>query len=393
MNLLKTPRQKTKRGKSCWLFAIFGVLLLYPIAGGKLDTYFTLNGVSTQAEKPELSLKAIMDGTYQEHMNAYLLENISGRNLLVRIHSQLLYSVFHTSSNNNIVIGSNEQLFEPEYLAYSLNIWGQPSEEEISGLVNKLLALNSALEADGKQLYIFITPSKARYYADNAPLSYKLCANTGATEVAYDKFIRGLDGSGLKVFDSIAYINEHRTEFEFPLWYSTGIHWSRALGARIGEAFNQYLKETCGYNLGQIHVTQSKTRELIAPDADLYNILNLLVPPSEEYYSPQITSEEGTDKPNVFFRGGSFMGQSLSNLVRNNIFNKDISFENNYYFTDNYSGGGTLSDFNAYDELDIPLYLEQSDLLILEVNENKIFTMSWGFIDYVLNYYENKKGE
>lgn len=384
---------KANRNRFSSLFAIFFILLLYPMVGGMLDKYFPLNGVAAQVEKPIMTVEGIMNGTYQEDMSAYLLGNIRGRNLMVKTHSQLLYSAFDTSSNSNIVIGANEQLFEPEYLAYSLNIWAQPSEEEVAALVDKLVALEAKLEEDGKQLYIFITPSKARYYTADAPMSYKLCVNTGAQEVAYDKFVRQLDGSKLKVFDSIAYIDEHQSEYEFPLWYPTGIHWSRALGSEIGVAFNQYLRETSGYDLGQIYVTHQKTGEVISPDADLYNTLNLLVPPQEAYYTQQFTVEEGTDKPNVFYRGGSFMGQSIGNLITNHIFEKDIHFENNYYFTDCYSGGGTLSDFNAYDELDVAMYLEQSDILVLEVNENKIYTMSWGFIDYLLDYYEAKKGE
>ena len=52
-----------------------------------------------------------------------------------------------------------------------------------------------------------------------------------------------------------------------------------------------------------------------------------------------------------------------------------------------------MSNFDAYDELDVATYIEQSDILVLEVNENKIWTMSWGFIDYLLDYYEVGKGE
>lgn len=381
-------------GKKCpWLFMIFCLLLLYPAVGKVTDKYFPLNGVTEAKEKNKATLGSVFDGKYQEDMSEYLLNEMPGRNLLVKTHNQILYSVFHVSSNSNIVVGKNEQLFEPEYLNYSLNIWTQPSDEEVEELINKLTALDNVLAEDNKQLYIFITPSKARYYREDAPLAYELCADAYGQELAYDKFVRNLQKTELKVFDSIDYINKNKDSFEFPLWYSTGIHWSRALGSEVGVAFNRYLRETSGYDMGQVQVTQTQTGEMWDPDADLYKTLNLLMPPKEEYYIQQFTVEEGTDKPNVFYRGGSFMGQSINCLITNHIFEKDVYFENNYYFTDCYSGGGTLSNFDAYDELDVATYLEQSDILVLEVNENKIWTMSWGFIDYLLDYYEVGKGE
>lgn len=373
--------------KYSWLFCLFFCILFYPLLGGMLDKYFTLSGVATQTEKPIMKAESLINGEYQENMTAYLLENIPGRNFMVKIHNQLLYSIFDVSANSNIVIGDDKQLFEPEYLEYSLSIWQQPTIENIASLVNKLTLLENALIEDGKQLYIFITPSKARYYAEDAPLAYKICDNRESQEVAYDTFVRCLDDSGLKVFDTISYIDEHQSEFEFPLYYSTGIHWSNAIGAEMAVAFNQYLCETSGYDLGQMEVIHTQTGEIVHPDADLYKILNLLVLPEENYYTQEFSVKEGKDKPNVFFRGGSFMGQSIAKLIRNNIFGKDMYFENNNYFIDRFSSGGTLSDFNAYNELDIASYLEQSDILVLEVNENKIFTMSWGFIDYLLDYY------
>lgn len=86
------------------------------------------------------------------------------------------------------------------------------------------------------------------------------------------------------------------------------------------------------------------------------------------------------------------MGQSLKCLVDNHILGKTVYFEN-YYYTLDGNRMEVLSDFDSYDEMDIPAYIEQSDILVLEVNENKIWIMSWGFIDYILDYYGVAEGE
>lgn len=82
-------------------------------------------------------------------------------------------------------------------------------------------------------------------------------------------------------------------------------------------------------------------------------------------------------------RGGSFMGQSLSGLIKSDVFNEDFYLENSYYFEDKFSKTGTISSYTAYDEIEIAERINQSDIIILEINEAAIDYMSFGFIDYL----------
>lgn len=384
-----------KFSKICDELLLIGVLsffLVYPILGKiYLDEKFQLNGVTAEEVRPEMWIEGVLNGSYQENMETYLHDHLIGKNLLVRIHNQILYSAFNVSSNANVVIGKDKQLYEPEYIHYSLNMYGQPSEEEISTLVGKLEALNQILTNEDKELYIFITPAKTRYYKDKIPNIYLKYDNSSNVNIAYDTFTSQLRESSINYFDSISFLNTNKDDYDFPLWYPTGIHWSRALGSRVAEEFNQYLCEKSKYDLGYIEVSLYKSAECEAPDADLYNILNLLIPAKytgTEYYGVQYETVSGEQQPSVFYRGGSFMGQSINALILCHIFGDNIHFENNYYFTDCYSNLQTLSSFDAYDEFDVCSYLKNSDILILEVNEEKIFTMGWGFIDYILENYE-----
>lgn len=387
---MKIARKSDKR-KLPYIFIIFFSMLLYPLFGIKLDSWFVPEGVIQKHEKPVAIVSDIMNGYYQSNMDAYLRDNMYGKNLMVKIRSQLSYSLFNVSDNSNVVIGDDKQLFEPVYLEYSFNIHGQPADKEIQKFVNKLNELRIRLRKNGKQMYIFITPSKTRYYADAAPYYYKICKGD-TKELAYDKFIKYIRNTELKVFDSISYIDKNKHKFSFPLWYPTGIHWSRILGNNVVAAFNDYLRKESGYDIGQISVSYRKSGQYDHPDADLYETLNLFFPPAIEYYHPEIKIKEGSDKPNVFLRGGSFMGQSLSALVNSHIFSKDIYFENNYYFTDSFSELYSISAFNAYEELDVCKYLEDSDILILEINEAAIQAKTWGFVDYILENYKVPEG-
>lgn len=385
----------SKFGKICNVLLLVGMLcflVVYPILGKiKLDEKFQLSGVTAEAARPKMQIKGLMNGSYWEDTENYLHNQLSGKNLLVRIHNQILYSAFNVSSNANVVIGKDKQLYEPEYIQYALNMYGQPSEEEIDILIGKLEALGQILMEEEKELYIFITPAKTRYYKDKIPAIYQKFDNSSNANLAYDTFIAKIRESSCNYFDSISFINTNKDNYDFPLYYSTGIHWSRALGNTVAVGFNNYLCKESRYDLGHIEVSLQKSSECKAPDADLYNILNLLLPSrfsGIEYYDVNYETFSGTDQPSVFYRGGSFMGQSINALILCRIFGENIHFENNYYFTDYYTNIQTLSSFDAYDEFDVCSYLKNSDILILEVNEEKIPTMSWGFIDYILENYE-----
>ena len=108
-----------------------------------------------------------------------------------------------------------------------------------------------------------------------------------------------------------------------------------------------------------------------------------------QYFTNNITVVEDGQHPNVFVRGGSFLGQSINGLIQAGMFGKDVHFENNYYFLNRYTETDTLESFTAYDDFrEMPELLAQSDIIILEVNEAAISRMSFGFLDYLLEHPE-----
>ena len=386
--------KKAETKKFSLFYLLFLCILLFPLAGEVVDNVFPLKGSVSKQDLPAVTVEAVWEGQYQADLEQHLKSDIDGRNIFIKIYNQLLYSLFRVSANKNVVIGENGMLYEPEYLDYNFNIREYVTDEGVEELIYKLEELDQLLEENGKELYIFLTPSKPRYCSKDAPYYYKWCGEINSNEVAYDKFIKKVSQTDLDIFDSISYINQNQNKYDFTLWYASGTHWSNALGSKVAEGFNEFLRERSKYNLSQISSSIEIADKYETPDADLYETLNLFTKPEDDvFYKPIITVEEGPDKPNVFLRGGSFMGQSLKYLVANGVFGSDIHFENNYYFTDRYSTSTTISNFNTYEELDVKGYLAESDILILEVNANKIWTMSWGFIDYIFDNPDLVKGE
>lgn len=364
----------------------FVFILLFPIYGGIWDQDISLSGVSAETILQSPTYEGIWDGNYQASLNTWVENNFPGRKLLIKTRSQFMYSLLNESPNENVMIGAENQLFEPQYIYFEQGIYST-GETEIQATIDKLEKLQDLLNEQGKELYLFITPNKAYFNNEYIPSVFKLAKQPREND--YQKFSRLIKNSSLCYFDSHAYIENYSgNDIEAPVFYSTGIHWSYPWGYSSAKAFLDLMDENSRWNLSELSLSISKVDAPIAPDTDLYDSLNLFAAPTtDQYYNASLSIEESGDKPNVFFRGGSFMGQSISGLIRAGAFNQDTHFENNYYFTEQYSQAGTLSSFSAYDEMAILAErLSNADILVLEVNEDAIYNLSFGFVDYLLEH-------
>lgn len=376
--------------KKYWFIIIFAVTLAFPIFGSLLDLNIILNGVTSSVDAVEPNVDTLGNGTYQTYLNNIWENSFPGKKFLLKIRNQIMYSAFNVSPNSNVVIGKEGYLFEPAYILFETQVYAPSSEEYFETLGDNLNKLKQLLEKSGKELYVFITPSKAHFYREYIPDNYMFLDSEEAYSYTnYSGLLETLDQNQIAYYDSISFIEENIDKgiLDAPLFYASGIHWSQPWGETCAANFLTYIDEQSKYDLGSVKVYESLSSEAISPATDLYSSLNLVLPANERWYNAETEIEvAGTDKPNIFMRGGSFMGQSLNALLKCGIFGENVHFENSYYFTDNYSNTYQLSGFRAYDEIDLKALIGQSDILVLEVNEGAIYDMSWGFIEYLLEH-------
>lgn len=378
--------------KEKWFIIVFFLLMAFPLYGGIVDRNITLSGVTATPEPVVMTAETLGNGSYQTYLNDVWESDFPGKKILLKIRNQILYSVCQVSPNKNVIVGKDGYLYEPNYILFENQTYPPNSEEYFATLGTNLAQLKTLLEQNGKELYVFVTPSKADYCKEYIPDRYMALNHEDDYDYTnYSKLIEILDGNAINYFDSIAYINENLdTETEAgPLFYASGIHWNHAWGNRAAAQFLDYMDTKSKYDLSSVSVTTAPSDVPVYPDTDLYDSLNLLLPAEDNWYqTATVIDEAGADYPKVFYRGGSFMGQSLNSLIKAGVFSEDVHFENNYYFMDNYSLVYNLSAFNAYEEIDLDSLLGKSDILVLEVNDGAIYTMSWGFIEHLLEHPE-----
>lgn len=386
---LENEGRSLKERASMLLFIVAAFLMLcYPYYGFVLDNAIELSGVTASVELEDVSIQSVMDGSFQSGLNTWIENHFPGRNLLIKLRSQMLYSLFNESPNSNVYIGKDKYLFEIGYITDELGLT-VVDESRMDAEIQQLEELQALLQEKGKELYLFITPSKAHFCKDKIPSFYLELEKEGNNN--YQRFVEKLSKSNLLYFDAHQYIEQYDgPELKAPVFYPTGTHWSSSYGYSAAKAFSEFISAKGKWNLSTLELTEIESDEPYWPDADLYQSLNLIAKPDEiQYYHAELTVLERKDRPDVFLRGCSFMGQSLNGLIQAGVFSKDAHFENSYCFTDNYSQLHTFSSYTAYDELEeLKDYLSASDIIILEVNEVNTGRVGFGIVDYLLDYPE-----
>ena len=387
MKKLKVERDKNHKNAMifCLTFFIISAWCLY----GWLLPSKDLKGTKIEIPFVKCNAVSLLNGSYQKYLDDVWSYNFPGRDALIRTRNQMLYSILHTSSNSNVVMGKDRYLIDPVYIGAELKDFNEDQQSMLDEQMDKIKKLNALLKNNGKTLCVFISPSKASFYEEKIPNIYKLLDSRKANGFSYrERFSEALDELGVPYIDATEFIESHSNQFQAPVFYRTGDHWARTWGNFSAiELINEVQKVKPEWDLDKYRIEEYISDVPIYPDTDLYDSLNLWSEAEDIWYEPNIQRVyKGVDKPNVFFRGCSFMGQSLSDISRAGCFGDTVHLENNYCFTDDYEKVEYMSSYTAYEELPIDMLIGKSDLLILECNAAALENFSFDFVDYLLEH-------
>ncbi len=188
-----------------FICAVFFVLML---AGYLLkpDTKFSELENRYLATMPKLSLKSLMDGSFEESFETYTAEQLPLRNAFIRLKS-IIERAELKKENNGIILGSNGQLFE-KTLSYNRNL--ERNEDIIASFIEK---------AD-RRIYFGIIPNSFEIQADRLP---KGVPNV-SEETEIEDFCRRLSGlKNCEIIDIYDALKKHSGE---SIYYNTDHHWT-----------------------------------------------------------------------------------------------------------------------------------------------------------------------
>jgi len=382
MNRLHNKKRNEKISSIIFIVIIMGFLLM-GVLGQFMIQDSLLQGEQNEVVAPQMEIKKVFYGEWQNEYENYVNNNIKIRNVLIPIRNQIMYSLFHTSPNSNIVLGKNNSIYEEKYVAVETQLYTTMREENIVSLVEKLQIIKEQLEKKGKYLFVYITPSKANIYPEDMPEKYVKFAPQERKVCNYKMFINQLDTTDIAYYDSVPTVVEMKKMGDYDVFPKTGTHWSGLTGALCGIELADSMEEQLGINLPEMSISYEMVDTPPASEDDIFSTLNLISQPDAQYEKAIYTVEDDDkDDITVLVRGGSFLGMSFNGpLIYNNYFSHSYYLEN-VIFRDSEESAATT--FNEYVDLDIKEMVNDSDIIVLEVNQNCIDMMSFGFIDFLL---------
>ena len=365
--------------KRLMIFLFFILLLsgvIFQLAGRPHE----LSGVSAVSQFPE-SFNGIMDGSWQAQTEDALNDHSVLRTWLIPIRNQVTYSVFRTSPHANVILGKGNYLYEEQYVLDQLQITPPISDEALETLVSKLCLLQERLASRGKILYLFITPSKAYIYPEYIPDEYIAIAPRQPEASSYDKLLGRLQQETIPYYDSVPFVLSTRDSTEYPAYTAAGIHWTHVKGFAVTQQLADAMEEQLDINLPEFELSWTAVPEAIGADRDTEELLNIFSKQAGAYFAPGVTiTDPEKDDLHLLARGGSFMGATVYNMMDFDFFSSTYYMENTQLIDQ-----GEISHFTTYEELPIAEQLDAADIVLLEVNQEAIDTMSFGFIDYLLD--------
>lgn len=144
-------------------------------------------------------------------------EDIGFRSAFITAYGTLCEKLFHTSGNDQVLIGKDGMLFYSDTLAdYTAS--DRMTDEEIASLVSSVSALAEAIEARGAHLIVLIAPNKNTVYPDYMP--YYITRGDEPSNL--DRFQAQLDARSIPYIDAAAILQSA----PFQAYYTTDTHWN-----------------------------------------------------------------------------------------------------------------------------------------------------------------------
>ena len=233
-NLSSSPR----RGTQIVFIALFLVLCLLPSLGMLVFGQSEPSANEVLASRPVIVRK---DGSFNRNVlndfSDYIADRFAFRKQLVNAWSTLNAKIFHTSVEDQVVLGSEGWLYYTptldDYMGRGM------SEEELDRAAANLAALQSAAESRGARFVFTIAPNKNSLYGEHMP-SHIPSQHELSNAVRLRPY---LDKYGVHYVDLFAVFSE-RSE---TLYYRGDSHWTDRGAALAADTLLAAMGKQSGY--------------------------------------------------------------------------------------------------------------------------------------------------
>lgn len=255
------------------LAALAFLLISMPVIQGKLRLVeeYQLTGAVAPIPPPEWSWENWFSGSFQEEMAKYLNEQVGFRSTLVRINSQVKWSLFGEASGD-AVAGENGFLYTQAYInAYlgRINL-GMDYNRTLS---NNMKLLQDELAGVGTPMYTVLAPGKATFFPEHLPQRERPGKQGPST---YEQLKDLLPAAGVNFVDMDHWFRQMKDTASYPLFPQGGVHWSDYGKFLAADSLVHLVEQMTGDDLPELTLDTVRMGEMnIRSDYDVGATMNL----------------------------------------------------------------------------------------------------------------------
>ena len=351
-----------------------------------------LGGVVAKEKPVKLNFKTYLDSSYQDYLNEHAKRNTGFREFFIRNYNQLCFSCFGKTTNKDIIICDNGELFTRMYFddlsgKRITDNFGSIDSAKMAARANTevTLRLMDTLKRHGTDFLFVFAPSKAAVYPEYVPQFYR---DQFSDFSLIEYYIQLFKEKGIPHIDFYNHFKAIKDTFPYPLYSKYGTHWAFSTIPMVADSILRMMDSITGKHLPSIMVTDfNLTTDYFSQDLELENTLNLLFPLDKSAIPSPIftlTDTLGADKPNLVVVGDSYF----------------VAFEKTC-FLDAFSSWNYLK-YNEYVISSNPKYnwkeiqylpeayeiLENADIVMAIFTAPMLYDFMFGFPDLVSHIFE-----
>lgn len=342
-----------------------------------------LNGFTTVAEEPSLTLANFASGDFQNKAEDYIGDHFGFREFFIRLYNQFSYSCFRQINNDNIKEGRNHELYLKMYLdeitgktLYSK--YGNVEEAKAIAQQNveETLRLIDTLHSHGTKFLFVFAPSKTWVYPENMPKAYRKQISDFSLEEYYIQLFKE---NGIPHIDFLSYFNAIKDTVSHPLYTQTGTHWAQSTIPFVTDSILRKTASLTNAHLPCIqYVDANITTDYALLDHELEDNLNLLLPLRKPALpNPIFTLSDTltTDRPNLLV-----VGDSYSNQLVLSCFGKAFNHWDLWIYNRNiYSSRKRFNWRELKKEFDAVTVLQEADIVMAVFTAPMLYDYMFGF--------------
>lgn len=375
------------------IFAVFVAVLLQGLT--HVVKMKPLGGYVPNEQPVELSFSTYFDGTFQNYLTDHAKRNSGFREPCIRSYNQCVFSLFGKSTNSNIFMGEQREMFLKTYLDEvtgktfkSLYDSEADFKAKVRKDVEKTLVLIDSLKQHNTAFLFVEAPSKTWVYPEYMPKVYRDSIMPFCVQDYYTQLFQEYN---IPHIDFLSYFKSLKGKTEYPLYTRLGTHWAESTIPFVADSILKKIGSLIGQEMPRIEcVDANLTKTYSKQDGEIESLMNLLLPCRKPALPRPIMAVSDTTlrKPSILVVADSYFIQLHESSFANCFDRCEYWKYNDEVITKNIDFLGKVNRYaEAYNVID------EVDLVMIITTSVYAYDYMFGFCETVNNLFIDHDGQ